>query len=453
MDILKSRSKTSPAARQNRWRLKSALFPASRSDEKRILEDLPQILETVWPLDRNRRKSLPYDIRDLSRALTSQRSDLKTPYWKKPAWISAYLYYFLPWNLARLIRLFNGLRLPKPEFNKKPLLIDAGSGPLTLPIALWIARPDWRMENLKILAVDSARQPLELGLKIFDALCEKFAIYPWRIALASDPVWRLSPAFGKRAGKLDASPWMITSANVLNEAARLDGDEYGDDGDDEDDSLFKILMSWEKFRDYASFAGILAIEPGTRLGGSTIMRLRKRGIQMGYFPTAPCVSSGVCPLLGTKGSDAGGLSEKWCHFTFAADDAPKWLATLSEEARLAKKTLSLSMVLLETREAASHNPSACRVISHTFPIPDLSDACRYGCASEGLRVLPDSQSLPSGSLTAGRSPKNLARDKRSGALVLEPLEDDVNANSTDKSPSPRKGKDRRPPIHARRSKI
>ena len=182
------------------------------------------------------------------------------------------------------------------------------------------------------------------------------------------------------------------------------------------------------------------------------MNLRKRGVQLGYFPTAPCVSAEACPLLGKKGRNSAGLSEKWCHFTFAANDAPTWLANLSKEAGLSKKTLSLSLILLETRERSIDNRSSCRVISHTFPVPSLSGACRYGCASGGLRLLPDSQDLPSGSLTRGRLPGKPSRDKRSDALILEPLEARAKAKSPATSSSSRKIAADKPRARSRRSK-
>ncbi|WP_448339637.1 hypothetical protein AB9L13_12365 [Desulfovibrio piger] len=85
------------------------------------------------PLRSAHYRNLPADIEALSRLLTCERSGLYRPYWSSPASTSAYLYYFLPWNVLRLARLFRSLPLPDPrlwlEKGQTPLLLDGGSGP------------------------------------------------------------------------------------------------------------------------------------------------------------------------------------------------------------------------------------------------------------------------------------------------------------------------------------
>ncbi len=68
-------------------------------------------LRGVWPLNRAHRASLAADTAALSELLTVNRAEMRSPYWSSPAATSAYLYYFLPWNLIRLCRLFSGLEM------------------------------------------------------------------------------------------------------------------------------------------------------------------------------------------------------------------------------------------------------------------------------------------------------------------------------------------------------
>ncbi|MDE5832463.1 MAG: small ribosomal subunit Rsm22 family protein, partial [Desulfovibrio sp.] len=322
------------------------------------------------------------------------------------------LYYFLPWNVIRLCRLLNGLNLPAPDFAFSPLLMDVGSGPLTFPLALWMAKPAWRDKPLKIWALDSAKRPMELGLKIFDELCSALGVSPWRIILTSAPAFRAAMEYGKRAAKMDASPWLLSAVNVLNETRQFT--RGADEDDPENDDLYRMLGAWSEYRLYRSFAGILVIEPGTRLGGETIATLRDYGTRDGFYASAPCVAGYPCPFNREKRA-----AKRWCHFTFAASDAPAWLRRLSVEAGLEKKSLSLSFALLETKIPAPRGESVCRVISQPFAVPGLSDSCRYACSASGLALLPDAKKLPSGSIAHCRPPANPRRDKQSGAIILE----------------------------------
>jgi hypothetical protein len=121
----------------------------------------------------SQRRDLPNACRDLSAMLTTDRDSLDRPYWTAPRLTSAYLRYFLPWNLVRLCSLLPGLdfgRIPD-----EPLILDMGSGPLTLPLALWLSRPDLRAKPVTIVASDTTPHILELGRKLFEALRAELA--------------------------------------------------------------------------------------------------------------------------------------------------------------------------------------------------------------------------------------------------------------------------------------
>ena len=93
------------------WTHEGTLFAPISPAQKEKLSQFLTLLRAVRPLQKEHRNALPGDIVTLSENLTTERSRLSHPYWSKPAAISAYLYYFLPWNLVRLIRLFQTLPL------------------------------------------------------------------------------------------------------------------------------------------------------------------------------------------------------------------------------------------------------------------------------------------------------------------------------------------------------
>ena len=158
----------------------------------RILDMLPEALAKVWPLNSAHRRTLPDDVAQLSRLLTTERAGLDRPYWSSPASISAYLYYFLPWNLVRLTRVLASMPLPDPRTvapeGGEALLVDVGSGPLTLPLALWLAKPQWRSAPLRVLALDTSSQPLELGKTLMEVLGEMSGQPVWPVRVARAPL-------------------------------------------------------------------------------------------------------------------------------------------------------------------------------------------------------------------------------------------------------------------------
>ena len=103
------------------------LFSAPDSFARRGLEQLFLVLDRVMPMNGSQKRDLAMACRDLSALLTTERDGLSRPYWTSPRLTSAYLRYFLPWNLVRLSALLPGLdfgRIPD-----EPLILDMGSGP------------------------------------------------------------------------------------------------------------------------------------------------------------------------------------------------------------------------------------------------------------------------------------------------------------------------------------
>ena len=379
--------------------LSRELFSPLAADARRALEDLPAALDAVLPLKMGHRRDLPVAVQDLSARLTSERGGNERPYWSVPRLASAYLRYFLPWNLLRLIRLLGGLELPEPPAETRPLLLDVGSGPLTLPLALWLARPQWRELPLDVACLDSSPKALEWGRSLFMRLTGESG--PWRIvsvrAGINAPVWELR-----------GRPWLISAANVLNEMK----------GERVPFGTRPAAFAERAARLLHPRGALLCVEPGTRLGGKLVQRLREESLALGLAPLRPCPHAQPCPLQGTR---------TWCHFSLTAREAPDWLAHLTREARLPKKELHLAFALLQRqalwRPAASGGGQGeileARVLSAPFKLPGMRGLARYACSARGLLLLTGAADAPSGALIEVSWPARPRRDVHSGAWILD----------------------------------
>ncbi len=433
----------------------SRLFPdlpaAVRNDIEVLLA---RALDAACPLKRTHRQELPLNILRLSRMLTVERARMRHPYWASPALTGAYVHYFLPWNVYRLARLFTGLK-PEAPGEGAHMLLDLGSGPLTVPVALWLACPEWRDRKVVVAAVDSAGHPLQIGRRILEELARQAGVEPWEIHPLQAPLEqgvRRAMALAQK----DVTPWLVTAANVLNELPPCKRQRLEEDEEDahDDSRLSDILSGVRAFlRRGPQNARALFVEPGTRLGGLTLMRLRSLARDEDLLVTGPCPGQGACPLyrddaasfeeaafqdedivediLGDGGAlvSTGQVSRlagrTWCHFTFTSDGAPSWLKALAEPTGLAKDSLSLAWLGLRARAAEEAEDVGrgmrLRVISGPFSVPGRGQ-CRYACSAAGLMLLENAGRIASGtdmrvSLTCGELAA-APDDARSGARCV-----------------------------------
>ena len=78
-------------------------------DSRKILENFDTIVEETRKLSGKQKVLLPSQIKKLSHFLTDDRSSRRLGYMNDASFISAYIYYFMWWNLVRLTRLFSNL--------------------------------------------------------------------------------------------------------------------------------------------------------------------------------------------------------------------------------------------------------------------------------------------------------------------------------------------------------
>lgn len=379
------------------------LFRPVSSEVKAGLNSFPKILAKILPLNGNRRRDLPIAVAELSARLTSERAALSRPYWTSPRLVSAYMHYFLPWNLLRQTRLLASLPLIAPDIGKEDnhtsseaILFDIGSGPLTFPIALWLAKPQWRNIPITVVCSDNSPHILKLGREILSALAGPES--PWRIVLYRGGFEWVARYVRKNGGY----PWMISAANILNEFCAFNSQARFE-------ILERIIKQIVPVMDDDK-SQVLFVEPGTRLGGGIICEFREAASLYGLSAVAPCPHTNRCPLRDNR---------SWCHFTFDTSGVPFWLEQLSEKAGLTKDALSLSLCLLRKQKAPlDDGHDRCRVISAPMHIPGLKGLSRYACTPYGLALLENASSLPSGSLLSFSIPEKKVIDKKSGAFII-----------------------------------
>ncbi|MDR1359846.1 MAG: hypothetical protein LBJ82_02595 [Deltaproteobacteria bacterium] len=391
-----------------------------RRPEPALLRDVAKALASAaeaFVVPKGHRADLPLAVQGLSRLLTRERGELGRSYWSAPRFLAAYIHYFLPWNLYRLAWLLPDLDLlPDPLPEGELRLLDLGSGPLTLPLALWCARPDLRGRSLRIVCADLASRPMEVGRDALRNLAGNAS--PWRVDLARIP---LEKALGGKEYQL------ILAGNVLNEIRPGRGQAR----EEKLEALFSAMN-----RALRPDGRVFLLEPGTRLGGQWIAQARAAALNSGFFPLSPCPHRGPCPMPGQL---AAAAFTGWCHFSAPAIDIPKPLLALGRQARLEKETLALSCILLGRGVAEdpkdqeggrrgmpeqsaggrenSLSSGFARIISQPIHLPDRSAPARYACCARGLALALDASALPSGGATRLCWPAEGERDRKSGALL------------------------------------
>jgi hypothetical protein len=389
-----------------------AAFPAELSAESRLLlEEFPRLVDRVFPLPGRFRAGLGRDVAELSRLLTWSRGDRPEGYLGRPALLSAYLRYFLPWNLYRLVRLLPALPLTLAEGDA---VTDLGSGPLTLPLALWIARPDFRSLGLEFRCLDRTEAALKAGKRLFTALAGPGS--PWKIRTIHASL--NAPVKGKPAA-------LVTAVNVYNEV-------FWDIPHSDGRAL--ALTARQEARRLAALASpggrILVAEPGVPRSGEFIACLRAALLERNLPPRAPCTHAGPCPFPGGKAAPAGrrvtGEKQKWCHFVFDAGDAPRMLLELSAAAGIPKERAALSFILAgpAVQEGPGTAEMAVRILSDPFPLPGGRGGSygRYGCSERGLTLAVGEKqkiyALGAGALLWApvSAPDQERRDPKTGAL-------------------------------------
>lgn len=362
------------------------LFPPITDENAAELERFGKLLKKAWPLKGKFRERLKYDIRDMSRGLTSERSKRRKEYMTDDKFLSPYLHYFLPWNLYRLSRLFTGLELDIPDSSQ---VADLGSGPLTTVLALWMARPHLRNRKLNFTCLDLSPKSMQIGLKLFTAMA------------GENSPWRIKTVKARFTDRLRHKADLLMAANAFNEL-----DWSGRTARPQAEQIAKHLSS-----SITDTGRVLVVETGVRLTGRVVAELRASLLETGFRPIAPCPHEEECPMPAT------GQGTPWCHFNFSTKGAPSWLETLSRDARLEKDNATLNFLYL-SRKGGS-NWGAVRAISQPFNLHGRKG--QYACSDRGLTLVdyaPGTRPLAPGQSFAPTWPEKPKTDLKSKALIL-----------------------------------
>ena len=436
--IEKRDSLKSKAASIRREMFSQAAIPA---ESKKIIENFDDIVADVRNLSGKQRVSLYGAIKNLSHQLTDDRNSRRLGYMNEAGYISAYISYFMWWNLVRQVSLF--ANLPKSAFtslvnSEQPVAIDVGSGTLTAVIALWLARPELRSKKITWYCMDLSQTALAAGEDLFLSIAAKTiremgeestsgtenpatspstTTEPWKIV-------RVKGAFGT---SIKEKADFITCANVFNEIIQ--------NNEMPTDFLAKKyaneLLSYLKNEDSA----VLLVEPGDPHSARFISLMRDALIRQKYSPVAPCPHAGTCPMAGRtsgKTTNAYGKNAKWCNFAFDTESAPSRLLKLSEKAGLPKERASLSFVISKKTAEESKTSTASksktaektfiRIASDFIRLPDLHKSGYYACSEFGMLLAIDEHEIQpkNGELLQIKTPEDLSeRDKKSGALIVK----------------------------------
>jgi hypothetical protein len=150
------------------------MFKSLEKNENSILENFDDILQNIKPLSSKQLYQLPNLIKELSHQLTDERSSRHNGYMNQTVMLTAYSRYFMWWNLFRLTNLFRGFPKNCFEFLKDDdYCLDLGSGPLTIPVALWLSRPELRKKKLTWYCTDISQTALSLGEEIYLSVVAK----------------------------------------------------------------------------------------------------------------------------------------------------------------------------------------------------------------------------------------------------------------------------------------
>jgi len=397
------------------------------AETKKTSASLSALIDKTFPMPGRFYSSLPSQVAELSRLLTGARGDRSLSYLSRPNYLSAYLRYFLPWNILRLCRI-----LPSLDINLRAgdIITDIGSGPLTFPAALWLSRPDLRSIPLEFICIDNCAPALAAGKKFFAALCAP------ETGGGENCAWKVTAVREKI--NLKAKTALARKKAVLVCAVNFFNEIYEDLPHTNFEALKRAASdaSLLMHNQAAPEAVILTVEPGVPQSGQFIGFLRSAFLELGRPPLSPCPHSETCPMPGGKAAFGKTVNTKnrWCHFAYTATDAPKELCRLSAAAGIPKERLVLSYLLAGAQKQGQKQTKTAqtaaekvRVISDAFALPDNKSG-RYGCCQDGLVLITGNKSriekIASGELVAKSAAicavtADSIRDQKSGALIME----------------------------------
>ena len=395
--------------------MKTHLFEMIPEESLKILENFDGLVQDIKPLNSKQLAKLPENIRELSHLLTDERGSRRVGYMNATVSLAAYVRYFMWWNLVRLSPVFSGFcknddtKAVFSGLSDDSVLLDIGSGPLTVPVALWLAAPELRKKKLTIYCLDYSQTALAFGEEILLSVAAKTSL-----TTPDQKLWQIVRVKGPMGTAIKRKADVVFCANMFNELFW-----------DTPQPLEQVSKKYtNELLPYLKDKGsVFVVEPGVPRAARFVSLLRDSLMRKGYKPLSPCPHIGLCPMDGRKGG-------KWCHFTLLTDDAPVKLLKLSAAAGIPKDRASLSFVFSSSSisgevdtDSKTNNGMKLRIVSDSIHLNDGSSG-RYACCEKGLAlaVAPE-RAFSSGDLFESgvslEKADKLPRDRKTGALKLE----------------------------------
>lgn len=294
------------------------------------------------------------DISKLWQALTINRSEGLSSYFKDPALRRAYLGYYMPLYAAKMAILIHQLMTEGHiAADMAPRVLDLGSGPLVGVTACRLAFGQFE----SALAIDREIGPMRQALDFLQALYGREKIYMVRANLAGpDNLWRPREPID-----------MAILSHVLNEF-----------GSSRRELPSKIRLIKSAMATLSPQGKLLIMEPATRVSTRELMALRDEIHQDPYMHIlAPCTGASQCPLLATR--------DGWCHGELKWG-RPQICREIDEKIGFDKSKLKYSYLLLG-RAPSQLSKDNYRVVSGQMHHENI--ARRYVCTASGLLTLSE----------------------------------------------------------------
>lgn len=376
-----------------------------QKDAQAVLDNFDNIVQSIKPLNTKQIAKLPSSINNLSHQLTDQRDKRRVGYMNSTEELSSYVRYFSWWNLVRLTKIFSNMKEEDFILNDNDFCIDFGSGPLTVVIALWLARPELREKKLTWYCVDISQSSLSLGEDLYLSIAAKT---PPKNKEAN-PNWNIIRIKGELGTSIKNKASFITSANMFNEI-------------NQKSSLPTEQLTKNHIASILSYAkkdaSIFIAEPGIPTSANFIALSRDEFISNNYKIISPCPHEKKCPMHGTHAKLGG--KTKWCNFAFTTEKAPNKLLKLSNDANLPKERAVISFVFASNLYKNAKNTLDLRIASDSFWLPGNNSGF-YCCSNLGLILLVNKSkhNLSSGSLlTIQLDSTQLKTDPKTQAKII-----------------------------------
>jgi hypothetical protein len=227
--------------------------------------------------------------------------------WSQIDLLRAYLYYFLPLNMARLKAAYQfGHELG--FFKNLTSVIEFGSGPGTSQLAFGH----------------------ELNIK------------SWRAQESAQTAQTIH--------KTLASAVKLIAPEFLKKSLRVEPNTLG---------VFSYSLCEKELPNWAfDCEALFVVEPATERWGRNLMALRKKLIKGGFSIWAPCTHNDDCPLLEKTKND-------WCHMR-AHIELPNWLSEFSKQLPMRNDTVTYSYLLVRKTPPPEKIKDTTRVIGDTL---------------------------------------------------------------------------------------